>query len=344
MEAVIVGAGAAGLASARELQRVGADFAVLDAAESLGQSWQRRYDVLKLFTPARDCALPGMALPCPSGSYPSKNDMARYLAAYAQRFAIAVRTRATVLRHETVAGMHVLETTAGPVTARNLIVATGTCHYPSLPDFAAKVTPAVHQVHSARYQRPSDLPAGPVLVVGAGATGADIAQQLAADRDTWLAGASTGHVPSSIVRNRLVRSGIYRLPVPGGAIGRTLVDRWGRHGGPLIWQKEQDLLDRGVRRVPKVVGTDRVGWPLLADGRTLRVAAIVWCTGFDERIPWLSRAVLDVEGRPRHRRGISTQARGLAYVGRRWQRAWNSGFLGGMAGDGKHVVRALLSC
>lgn len=249
-----------------------------------------------------------------------------------------MRSGVTVRSHAYGNGLHHLRTDDGPLVARRVIVATGALHRPAVPGFAAALDPALAQRHSSDYHRPGDLPPGPVLVVGAGTAGADIALDLARGREVWLSGRRTGHVPVGLVRSAVVRRLLYDRRVPPGRWIRALAVR---RGGPLIWQSEAALRRAGVRRVPRVAGV-RDGLPLLADGRVLPVAAVVWCTGFRPDYGWLDPRAAGADGWPEHHRGVSATVAGLGFVGLPWQNTFGSGFLGGMPGDAAHVVRRLM--
>ncbi|XVU21640.1 flavin-containing monooxygenase [Actinoplanes sp. CA-054009] len=332
---VIVGGGAAGLAAAWHLRRRGRPFVVLDAAARVGDAWRERYDCLRLFTPARFCALPGRPMALDPGAHPTRVEMADYLEGYARHFDLPVRSGVSVRSHAYAGSSHRLETGAGPIAAERVIVATGALHRPSVPEFAARLR--LPQLHSSRYHRPGDLPPGPVLVVGAGTAGADIALDLAAGREVWLSGRPTGHIPVGVVRSALVRRLLYDRRVPPGGLVRALV---GRRGGPLIWQSEKTLRRAGIRRVPRVAGV-RDGLPLLADGRVPPVTAVVWCTGFRPGYGWLDARAVGPGGWPAHRRGVSATVPGLGFVGLPGQNTFGSGFLGGMSGDAAYVVERL---
>jgi putative flavoprotein involved in K+ transport len=212
-----------------------------------------------------------------------------------------------------------------------VIVATGACRLPKLPPFVGDLDPAIRQLHSDRYRRPSDLRPGPVLVVGAGTAGADIALDLADRHETWLSGPRTGRVPLNVVRSRAARR-LYGLPVPE-PLRRRLQDR----GSPLVWQTEAALGRAGVHRVGRTVGTCD-GQPMVTGGQVLNVATVIWCTGYRPDFGWLTPAAIGSDGWPRHRRGISNAVPGLGFVGLPFQRSFASGFLGGMAGDAAVVV------
>jgi putative flavoprotein involved in K+ transport len=175
-DTIVVGAGQAGLATGYYLQQQGRDFTILDSAERIGDSWRARWDSLRLFTPARYNNLPGMPFPAPPFHYPTKDEMAAYLEAYASRFELPVRmgTRVVGLSSE---GNEFVLTAENPAkassralrfAAKNVVVATGYYRCPNVPPFASELTPDIVQIHSSDYRRPSQLQEGPAGGAGAG--------------------------------------------------------------------------------------------------------------------------------------------------------------------------------
>ena len=92
VDTIVVGGGQSGLAVGYHLARRGLPFVILDAHQRVGDAWRTRWDSLRLFTPAGYDGLPGMRFPAPRTTYPTKDEMADYLEAYAQRFELPVRT------------------------------------------------------------------------------------------------------------------------------------------------------------------------------------------------------------------------------------------------------------
>src|SRR5260370_24555479 len=194
LQAVIVGGGQAGLATAYELARRGVAFAVLEADERIGDQWRHRWDSLRLFTPARHDALPGSRFPAPPDRFQRKDEMADYLVACARDARLPVRTGVRALRLARTKGSYIVETTAGVLEAEHVVVATG-YQLPKVPAFAAGIDPAVRQVHANQYRNAAQL-AGDVLVVGAGTSGVEIAIEAArAGHRAVLAGCGTGSLP-----------------------------------------------------------------------------------------------------------------------------------------------------
>jgi putative flavoprotein involved in K+ transport len=192
LDVVVVGGSQAGLAMAWHLAQQGRRFVVLDAGPELGHVWRSRWDSLKLFTPAQYDALPGMAFPAPADTYPTKGPVADYLQAYATAFDLPVRlnAKATELRRLD-EGSFEVRTADASYQARQVVVATGPFQVPFIPPPAGKLDASVTQVHSADYRNPQALPDGPVLVMGGGNSGFQIAEELAATRQVDLSIATT---------------------------------------------------------------------------------------------------------------------------------------------------------
>src|SRR5207248_9339521 len=153
-------------------------FLILDAGEKVGHVWRDRWTSLRLFTPARYAALPGLPFPAHPDSYPGKDDVADYLATYAATFDLPVRTGTTVIALD-----HGLEltTTSGSIRARQVVVATGPFQRPAVPACSTAFVPEVLQQHSSAYCDPEPFRGRQALVVGGGNSGFQIAAELAAD-------------------------------------------------------------------------------------------------------------------------------------------------------------------
>jgi putative flavoprotein involved in K+ transport len=122
---------------------------ILEANERVGDSWRKRWDSLRLFTPAKYDGLPGMRFPAPRWSFPTKDEMGDYLETYAGRFELPVRTGVSVDRVFRAGGRYVIESGHQVFEADNVIVATGAHGTPKLPAFTAELDPRIVQLHSA---------------------------------------------------------------------------------------------------------------------------------------------------------------------------------------------------
>ena len=148
-DTIVIGAGQAGLASAYYLQRVGSRFLVLDGGGHIGESWLRRWDSLRLFTPVRYNSLPGLPFPGEPYALPVKDNVAKYLQAYVAHFALPVRLNTRVSSLVTDGDRFVVTTDEETFTARSVVVATGAYHRAYIPAFASALSPNLVQRHSS---------------------------------------------------------------------------------------------------------------------------------------------------------------------------------------------------
>ena len=347
-DTVIIGGGQAGLATAFHLTTRGRPAVILDENERIGDAWRKRWDSLRLFTPAKYDGLPGFRFPAPRWSFPTKDEMAGYLEAYAVKFGLEVRTGVKIDRLYKEDGCFVMTSGERRFEADNVIVATGAERTPRTPDLATELDPRIFQIHSAEYLSPAQLREGGVLVVGLGNSGAEIAWELIRSRPTWLSGEPVGEipVPHGSFRSRLglpvFRFVGHRVLTKGTPIGRRVGEKAAFGGAPLIRVKVKHLEAAGVERVARVTGT-RDGLPVLADDRVLDVANVVWCTGFRRDFPWIDLPIFREDGQPLHDRGIMHSEPGLYFMGLYFQYGFTSDVLPGVARDAewiaKHIVQ-----
>jgi putative flavoprotein involved in K+ transport len=353
VETVVVGGGQAGLAVGYHLAQRGLSFVIIEANERIGDSWRKRWDSLRLFTPARYNALPGLPFPGRGHSFSGKDEVADYLEAYATRFELPVRTGVRVDRLSRKGSDFVVETSDRPFEADNVVVAIATHQRPWVPPFAAQLDPRIVQLHSGEYRNPSQLQQGGVLVVGVGNSGAEIAIEVVREYPTWLAGKETGHVPfrleSAAARfvflPLMYRFIGHRVLTTRTPIGRKVRPKLLSHGAPLVRVKPKDLAAAGITRVPSVVGAQD-GAPLLEAGRVLDVDNIIWCTGFGPDFSWIDLPVFGEEEEPNepiHHRGIVAGQPGLYFIGLFFLYAMSSGFLPGVGRDAEHIVNDIAS-
>jgi putative flavoprotein involved in K+ transport len=287
-----------------------------------------------------------MRFPAAPWSFPTKDDVAAYLEAYAGRWDLPVRlgTRVGGLARDTDDGF-VVTTDAGPIHCDNVVVATGTFgRKPAIPDYAPDLDPSILQLHSSEYRRPGQLRDGPVLVVGASHSGTDIAYELAATRPTTLVGRDCGEIPIRL-ESRLIP---VVFPVLMFAWGHVLTRRTpvGRkemasirfHGGPMR-VKRVDLDERGVVRDEARVEGVRDGLPLLPNGKTVAAANVIWATGFRQAFDWIDLPILGADGWPREHRGVADDVPGLYFCGLSFQYAFSSMLMAGAGRDAEHVAR-----
>jgi putative flavoprotein involved in K+ transport len=343
LDTLVIGGGQAGLAIGHYLKRQGRRFLILDANPRIGDAWRQRWDTLRLFTPAKYDGLPGMRFPGDGLSFPTKDELADYLEAYAATFALPVRTGTRVEKLWREQGRYVAVSDGKRWEAGNVVVATGCTQAPRLPDFARDLAPSTVQLHSSEYRNPDQLRAGRVLVVGLGNSGAEIALEVSRTHHTVVAGKPGGELPVRHGRAaarfvlpvvRFVGLHVLTLDSP---IGRKAAPLKLGHADPLIRTKSKDLAAAGVERVPRVTGVQD-GLPVVA-GRPLDdVSNVIWCTGYRESFDWIAMPVFDGDGRPRQHRGVALDKPGLFFLGEEFMYSAASATLPGVCRDARYVA------
>ncbi|MFZ2177326.1 MAG: MSMEG_0569 family flavin-dependent oxidoreductase [Rhodococcus sp. (in: high G+C Gram-positive bacteria)] len=242
-DVVVIGGGQAGLSISWHLVQRGIDHVVLER-DGIAHEWRdSRWDNFTLVTPNWQCNLPGYSYDGddPDG-FMTREQTYAFVRGYADTFPAPVREGVAVTSvHQAVSGGFDVDTTAGPVRARQVVVATGGYHIPVIPRFAERLPSGITQIHSSRYRTPAGLPDGEVLVVGNGQSGAQIAEDLQLDgRTVHLV---TGGAPrvARFYRGRdcvawLHDMGTYDVSIadhPGGLAKRENTNHYvtGRDGG-----------------------------------------------------------------------------------------------------------------
>jgi putative flavoprotein involved in K+ transport len=347
---VVIGGSQAGLAVGYHLRERRLPFVILDENERIGDVWRNRWDSLRLFTPGRYDGLPGMPFPGPPSRYPTKGETAAYLEAYARKFDLPVRTGLRVEKLSKVEDGFEVSCGEHCLVADSVVVATGAYHTPRIPSFAGELEESIVQLHSSEYRNPSQIRAGGVLVVGAGNSGAEISIELAPHHPTWLSGRDTGQEPTRAgsLADQLFTPFMWfmatRVLTVRTPLGRKVRDQFfdPPRGIPLGRVRRKDFAVAGVQRVPRMSGV-KDGFPLLEDGTVLRVANVVWCTGFTPDYSWIHLSLPTHNGVPLHDRGIVDSCPGLYFMGLPFLYSLSSLLLGGVARDAEHVVGHLAS-
>jgi putative flavoprotein involved in K+ transport len=347
IQTVVIGGGQAGLAAGYHLAKQGLPFLILDANPRIGDAWRKRWDSLRLFTPARYNALPGMRFPAPGDSFPTKDAMADYLESYAERFRLQVQAGVKVDRLSRQGGRFVIEAGSMRFDAENVIVAMANYQAPRLPSFAKDLDPGIRQLNAHTYRNPTQLQRGGVLVVGVGNSGADIAIDVARAHPTWLSGKESGHIPYRIERFmgryvlvRIVRFIGHHILSLGTPIGRKQRPKFLHRAAPLLRVKPRDLITAGIQRVPRLVGV-KDGLPLLEDGRIIDVRNLIWCTGFEPGFSWIDLPIFDQAGDPLHDRGVVAGTSGLYFLGLQFLYSMTSATVHGVGRDAGHIVKVI---
>ena len=344
---VIIGAGQSGLATAYHLGRLGVDCVIVDAHERVGDQWRQRYDSLLLNSPAYRDGLPGRPFPAPKWSYPTGRDMADYLEAYADGMDVMLGTAVSSVERQP-DGTFRVDCGHSVLDADTVVVATGGERLPRTPEVAGRLDPGIRQLHASGYHNPDQLLPGPVLVVGAGQSGADLAlETVAAGHETWLSGPIRKEIPVDIGTFRFRRA----FPVlwfvwnhvltTSTPIGRRAQPRVRSGAAPLVRVKSKHLRAAGVHHVPAHTTAVTDGLPTLEDGTVLDVANVLWCTGYRQDFSFIRPSVTGPDGWPTDKGGIMPSVPGLYFMGLLFQRGFYSMLIGGTGRDAERIAKHL---
>jgi putative flavoprotein involved in K+ transport len=343
LDTLIIGGGQAGLAMGQYLKNQNRTFQILDANPRTGDAWRQRWDSLRVFTPAKYDGLPGVPFPADPLTFPTKDELAAYLEGYAAQLGLPIINGVRVERLWKENDRFIAAANGRRWEAHNVVVATGCSQAPRVPGFAAELGPDVVQFHSSEYRNLTQLQDGPVLVVGLGNSGAEIALEVSRTHASFVAGKPGGELPVKhgptaaryvLPVVRFVGLHVLTLRNP---IGRKAAPAFLAHAAPLIRTKSKDLVKAGVKLVPRVAGA-RDGLPVLEDGTRLAVSNVIWCTGYRDDFGWIDSSMLDDGALPRQQRGVALGTPGLFFLGQEFMYSAASATLPGVCRDARHLA------
>ena len=342
-EVVVIGAGQSGLAAAHALQARGVSPVVLEAGDRAAGSWPCYYDSLRAFSPAGFNAMPGMPFPGDSDRYPARDEVADYLESYAAALAVEIRTGTRVATVSEDDHEFVVVTADGRrLRAAGIVAASGSFSSPYRPAFPGQESFTGEITHVASYRNPAGYAGKRIIVVGAGDSAAQVANELAPLAQVTLA---TRHplrfIPQRIggkdVHHWLGETGFDSLPaewLDKITEGSVITDSVG-----IRETLADGLLD--VRPVFASLDGDHVIWN---ERERERADAVVLATGYRPSLGYLRElGALDAGGAPLHAGGISTTHLGLVYLGLEYQRSFASNTLRGVSADASAVIAPLVA-
>ncbi len=339
---VVIGGGQAGLSVGYHLKRQGISFVILDASERVGDAWRNRWDSLRLFTAAWLDGLDGKPFPATWRHTPTKDEMADYLESYSTEFELPVHSAILVTRLSRNSDTFTVETDRGTIEADNVVVAMSSWQVPRLPDFADDLNDDVVAIHSSEYRNPGQLQPGPVLLVGSGNSGAEIALELSAEHTTLISGTPPGEVPVDIGTRRgqvvawfIGRVVFHRILTDSTPMGRKMARE--HRGEPLVRTRTKELRRAGVESVARITGVED-GLPVTIDGDRLDVSNVIWCTGYDPGFDWIDLPVFGDDGKVQHQRGIMPDYPGLYFIGLKFLYSVSSAQIHGVGRDAERIV------
>ncbi|HEY1004128.1 MAG TPA: NAD(P)/FAD-dependent oxidoreductase, partial [Streptosporangiaceae bacterium] len=341
---IVIGAGPAGLAAAAALGHHGIPATVLEQADSAAASWLGRYDRLRLNTCRWTSQLPRSRYPARTGLFPSRDEVISYLKDYVQRHALDICVRTRVERIDRRDGGWQLRTPAGPLAARQVIVATGHDHTPHTPLWPGRECYAGRLLHAAAYRSAHPFRGALVVVAGAGCSGLEIAYDLAeggAER-VWVSVRTqpnvmlrqSGGLPGDLPAIALLRVPPRIADTQARLVSRLTVGNLSEQGLTLPAEgiftrlrrdgKAPAIVDKQIihairaRRILLTAGIESFeqAGPVLADGTRIDADAVIAATGYTSGLEPLAGhlGVLDQRGLPRVHGGRAA-APGLRFIG-----------------------------
>ena len=273
---------------AHNLRSARREVLLVDAHDRVGDAWRTRWDSLRLFTPRDIDTLPGLPFARGEDPFPSKDEVADYQERYARELRLPARLGERVRSLRRAGELFEASVGSEVIRARAVVIAVGHHQVPDIPEFAARLDARVLQLPSSRYRRARDLPVGPVVVVGAGNTGGEIAVEVARERPTTIAIGTRKPLPPVRFRSptwwklALLRDRVFHE--------RTADISWLpwplRAGGYLDADLDRAAAEHGLRLATRAVdaGGDEVRF---ADGSTAQARTVIWATGFRADHDWI---------------------------------------------------------
>jgi putative flavoprotein involved in K+ transport len=326
-EAVVIGAGFAGLGTAAMLEKRGVPTLLLERSNRVGESWHGRYRSLRLNTLRWMSTPPGYRLPRRYGRWPTRDQLIEYLEEYARRMELRIRFETSAERVERSNENWVVETSGGPIQSRFVVVCTGFDHDPFVPDWPGKERFPGELIHASAYREPTAYRGRDVLVVSAGNTGSEVAYELVENGAARVRTAM--RTPPNIFPREwhgipLALTVRYSDPVParltdylGRQIQRLIYGDLGKHGLPtspigfatnLKVRRVSPTIDAGFvdavkqGRIEIVPAVERFDGPrvMLAGGQRIQPDVVIAATGYHRGLDPLvgHLGVLDESGEP----------------------------------------------
>lgn len=341
LDVIVIGAGQAGLSMGYYLKKEGYDFVILEGEKRIGDSWRNRYDSLVLFTPKSYSFLPGMELPGDKNAFPTKDEIADYLEMYAVHFSLPVHLETIVHKVRKTESTFEVATDKGVFLSKHVIIASGAFQKPFIPSISQHLSQEVFQIHSSQYQSLKEIPDGPVLVIGGGNSGTQIAAELAESRDVTIA---ISH-PFKFLPLKIMGKSIFHwLEKIGLLYAGTDTKRglWFRkQSDPIFGFELKKLIREGKVKVRSRVIQTQGREVTFDDNSKINVQNIIWSTGFTSDYKWIDiEGGLDGKGFPIHNRGVSP-IQGLYYIGLPWQHQRGSALICGVGKDAEFLYSVI---
>jgi putative flavoprotein involved in K+ transport len=339
-DCVIIGGGQSGLYAAHLLNQRGISYIVLER-DRVGQVWHQRWEGMRLFTSRQFCGLPGLPFPGDPNSFPNVDEMGDYLKQFAQTFGISIRENSEVVSLTKEQGLFIVTLKDGDrLSARSVINATGSNQVPHIPAMSAHLSDQVLQLNGT-LNRLSLVPEGSrVVVIGDGASGRQIAGNLAKTCQVTLATGTARSLPPGLILGKDLFWWLNKIGILF-ADKSSLVAKFLQRRNPVPCGNFNDraLKKMGVRIAGR---TQNCSGQTVAfeRGETAEVDVVIWATGYRDRTDWLQLPHCINEQGFVEEYGITPEP-GLFVLGRKWLSCRASELLMGLPKDAERMISAV---
>lgn len=324
MKTIIIGAGQAGLAMSYQLTKQGIDHIIFERSNGIATTWRERYDALKLITPNWMNSLDGMEFPGKADEFSARDDVIKYLEAYAEMIQAPIKFGQNVVSLIKTENEYLLETNKEQIKCNNVIIATGPFQLPKIPKFSKKISSDIIQIHSHDYKNSSQILGDSVLVVGSGNSGVQIAIDLSKEKKVYHSKETNFRIPRSLTGSKFIdvikkfeiydknisdnemekekdfmywmdKLGLYEMPLDS-SFGRIL----SKGSDPFVGDDIDTLLNNyNVVNLQKCTGFSGDEFKF-ENNTSLKVKSVIWATGYEADYSWIKIPMLNNSGKPVH--------------------------------------------
>ena len=344
-DTIIIGAGQSGLAQAYYLDKEGIDFLILEK-ESVGSTWKKHYESLKLITPNPFISLGGLKFKS-KNKFPTRDEVVHYLEEYAKPFESRIVLGVTVTDINKQESLFVLETNGNRYRCKNLIVASGYNGTPFTPEMSRYLSSSVIQYHSSTYKSLASFPNNKmkIAVVGSGNSGISIAKELSQQHEVYLFEGQVKRFPRRILGIDIFWwvgcLGLFKIK-RGTWLGDRMAKKLIPQGDPTYGLYPEKVAKKyGISLCERLISCDG---KQVADaiGNKIDIDGVVWATGFRTNYhKFIPFEIYDINKQVQHYRG-ETAYKGLYFVGLKWQSNISSFLIFGVKNDAKYICKKIL--
>jgi putative flavoprotein involved in K+ transport len=314
-DVVIIGGGQSALACAYYLRRLNLNYLILEKQQTGGGAWQHGWDSLTLFSPAEHSSLPGWQMPASANTFPTKDEVIRYLREYENRYQLPVQYDTEVINVRKDNHLFQVRTSKGELQSKTVISATGTWERPFIPVIQGQELFSGKQLHSAFYKNANPFTGLNVLIVGEGNTGAQLLAEVSKVAHTeWATNGEPSFLPDEV--DGFVLFSHASAQFKSETEGKELKDAGSLLGNIVMVPSVREARERGVLHAAGSIAYITENGIVWQNGNRESFDVIIWCTGYCYATDVLSGLmVFDERGKAKTIETKSVDVPGLWLVG-----------------------------